>query len=357
MAVNTPGRALKHSELFNVWTETPLKIRAATIEEKLRGTFPIQGVPDENWSKFARMTCLSYDKMWNKYLRSRSKVTKYKESFLSTLVSFPDYCLPQPSHSQKTGVGAPQKRFSDCGAKTKKLKVGPLLAYSAEELHFAARMKSPSAPVNTRVMSVYETLALTLDLDLSERKYDILRKFVNNVHAGMMPSLYSLNNFKKQFLPKIMYASDTRVQVDTQDMINKTISSFFLMLEKEILKNYCASSEFVVVFKWGMDGSSGHSTNKLPFRDEINTDQGTDQNTDQESDHDTDSGTDQNTKKDPNSQTGVTQRVVELIAISKAAFLIRIVLFGCFFKVCATGAAAKNLVIKVSDGQVRKGPK
>ncbi|CAH0382639.1 unnamed protein product [Bemisia tabaci] len=156
-------------------------------------------------------------------------------------------------------------------------------------------------------MSMYETLALTLDLDLSERKYDVLKNYVNRVHAGLMPTLYSLNNFKKQFYPKIMYASDTQVQVDAQDMLNKTINSLFLMLEEEILKNYCSSSEFVVVFKWGMDGSSGHSTYKLPFRDESNIDQETVQNTDQESDHETDSETDQetgqNTEKDPISQT------------------------------------------------------
>ena len=76
----------------------------------------------------------------------------------------------------------------------------------AEEIQFAAKELSKTSLHPTQShpnLTPQEIIALYLDLDLSERKYNILRSFVNVFHNKCFPSIKELRQMKKSFLPEI----------------------------------------------------------------------------------------------------------------------------------------------------------
>ncbi|XP_017470483.1 PREDICTED: uncharacterized protein LOC108362131 [Rhagoletis zephyria] len=111
--------------------------------------------------------------------------------------------------STSTGKrGRPQVEFSVASEKSKLRKVSKILEeHSAEEITYAARKvtKNETKPDNTikKCLEPFEALALCLDLDLSEEKYNRLRKVANNIHADFFPSTYALNQLKQSLVPHI----------------------------------------------------------------------------------------------------------------------------------------------------------
>lgn len=168
--------------------------------------------------------------------------------------------------TENTSRGRPQKDFENCSNKTKRRRVAELVSNNApEELAFAANISRNSTLLNedcNKRLTPAQALALFVDLDLTDRKYIVLREMVNNLHKNCFPSLYALKQAKNKIIPKNISVSETSAMVDIQELVNSTVNGIVQTLR--ITKPAHAK----LICKWGMDGSSGHSTYKQKFSNE-----------------------------------------------------------------------------------------
>ncbi|XP_054726789.1 uncharacterized protein LOC129236425 isoform X2 [Anastrepha obliqua] len=154
---------------------------------------------------------------------------------------------------QSTSRGRPYVAFGESSEKTKKRRIEELvLKYTLEELSFA------------------ETLALYLQLDLSQRKYNLLRSIINSVHSEFLPSIYKLRQFRDSLLPKDIINTVQGSEINLQQLLDYTLKS---ILKSILDKEYIKSETLTLTCKYGFDGSSGHSTYKQVFSSTEMTDE------------------------------------------------------------------------------------
>lgn len=165
--------------------------------------------------------------------------------------------------------GRPMKIFVNCSKRTKNRKVSKLMEqYSLEELELAVqKMKGGKHKEEEKRLSPSDALALYLNLDISERKYNILRKAVNVLHPHCFPSLYSLRNQKQKLVPTVT-ATETSAEVDLKSIMRLTTERVL-----DLCKVQDKMCKLQLIGKWGMDGSSGHSRYKQKFSNADQTDE------------------------------------------------------------------------------------
>ncbi|CAH1114773.1 unnamed protein product [Psylliodes chrysocephalus] len=152
--------------------------------------------------------------------------------------------------SSKQARGRPYKPFEEVTTRVKKSRVSDLVANrTAEELRFAADLasgkSSGSEQENKKCLTPHQALALCLDLDLSDRNLKIARK---------------------SFLPTSLKVTDTSAEVELQNLLDLTAQSICKILD-------IYGTRFKLIYKWGMDGSSGHSIYEQLFSNDEDTDE------------------------------------------------------------------------------------
>lgn len=138
--------------------------------------------------------------------------------------------------------------------------------YSFEELQFAAqkskrRSFSESYESSSCGLTPSEALALYLDLDLSDRKYIVLRQKINSLHTNCLPSLHALRREKQSIIPPII-ADEFSTEVELKCLMRKTVEGIAELCD---VQNITENEKLSLICKWGMDGSSGHSRYKQKF--------------------------------------------------------------------------------------------
>lgn len=114
-----------------------------------------------------------------------------------------------------------------------------------------------------------EALSLFLDLNLTKDQYNILRTVINKYHKDFVPSYYKLQSVKKLYLIEPNIISESRVELNLQNLLNKTVDSIVKTNKDRLKTNKDGlSSNLTLECKWGMDGSSGHSRYKQVFQTE-----------------------------------------------------------------------------------------
>lgn len=230
-------------------------------------------------NRISEYFCLTVKSKWEKCSRMRSTFIKKNEVWLKQRLALPEnlksFILQNhQSFTPKTSRGRPQKNFEDSTTQTKKRKVKVLLEnWSPDELKFAANIcanQAGSSLSPEKCLSVEQTLALYLDLDLSESKYLILSNTVNLLCPGFFPSLYKLKQYRKTILPPNILINELSAEVNLQDLLNTTTKSILHTIKQESLND--VSDSLTLISKWGFDGSSGHSTYKQKFTDTNSTD-------------------------------------------------------------------------------------
>lgn len=137
---------------------------------------------------------------------------------------------------------------------------------STAELRCAADMTAKfTAYDKVTSLSPHQALPLYVDLDLSERKYKLLRSVINGVHKNCFPSLYTLNLTKKELLPTQITANEISACVNLEELLQLTARSLLKIGSLE-------GNEFKLICKRRFDGSSGHSQYKQVFTNPAGTD-------------------------------------------------------------------------------------
>lgn len=204
--------------------------------------------------------------------------------------------------------GRPPKDFSTSSDRSKRRKTQHLLnTYDNEELAFAASVSarksgkrdaaniiqevaaaSPrrstkykkairllSTPKMQQPYAPDEALALFIFGKLSVHQYTTMQMEAVDRGYGIYPSYYYLAKAKQFCSPPLrkITITDTSVEIELQDLIDHNVRVQRLCSYLEEVIASVTDNNFILYFKWGCDGSSGHSLYKQPFEKEESTDE------------------------------------------------------------------------------------
>lgn len=107
---------------------------------------------------------------------------------------------------------------------------------------------------------------LYIDGDFTKNTYTLMRSGAKNHNADIYPSYHKLLAAKMECYPKDgIKISDISAEVTLQNLVDHTTNRLFKQ-QKEVLKQH-KCGKLILSYKWGCDGSSGHSRYKQAFGD------------------------------------------------------------------------------------------
>lgn len=231
---------------------------------------------------------------WSRSQRNVQKFNKKYEKWLDERVSFSEDKTPIVSNSKKPG--RPCKSFEVSSARSKRKKVSNLIqTASTSELSLAIQIKLrksghrgaaslinevtsfpnraskikktiQTSQVKGDVFTPEEALALIIDLKLTKHAYIELRKRTLQKQSNIFPSYNRVKKVKEACYPAkdAIQVTDVSAEVRLQDLVNLTVNR--LLIAQEQVIGQCLSeidiSTIEMVYKWGMDGSSGQKQYK-----------------------------------------------------------------------------------------------
>ena len=208
---------------------------------------------------------------------------------------------PQPSTSFRDTekVGRPKKPFEQSSYKTKKRRVADLVeTRSLPELTTAVEValrvsghrkaagvvknlsentednKVLQSVHNERLLTSDEALAYYIDAKLTSHAYKQTRKWTLRSGHKVFPSYYSVRKSKIACHPDEdqIFISETRAEIKLQAILDLTAKRL-ANVQSDVFVNLLPTSSFILISKWGCDGSSGHSIYKQKFNDSNDTDE------------------------------------------------------------------------------------
>lgn len=268
-------RRITHETLFEKWRQLTAGSKTHGLYEFLRSFAEFENASALTCNKllkFCTKFCSEAQIKWKKCHRNLKSFMAHHQSWLNKVPDIVANLRISENASSTSGavIGRPVKPFDECSKKTKRRRIQGLVTHhTTSELSFAANVSAGSDSVpdtDGKCLSAREALSLYVDLDLSERKYSVLRSTINSIHPNCFPSLYALKAEKKKILPEQVKVTETTAEVDLQNLLNKTSESIVNQLSPK------KTTTATLKCKYGFDGSSGHSNYKQAFSDGVSTD-------------------------------------------------------------------------------------
>lgn len=223
-----------------------------------------------------------------------NRFTNKNMKWLNGNVKFPEM---QPYQCISTPRGRPRKIFEESSQRSKQRQVQPMVSkHSPEELCLAAetslvksgkrtaaqvmklaiettpkglkKMKvendAPSATV--RPYNPEEALGLIVDLGLTREDYTTMRLGAKERGADIYPSYHLIAEAKKKCYPANIKVTENEAEVPLLDLLIHTSQRLAQVQADVILQNMSENCNTIeVYYKWGLDGSGGHSIYKQNF--------------------------------------------------------------------------------------------
>lgn len=236
---------------------------------------------------------------WSQCNRSIKKFVEKNESWLQTVFELPPFPDTSSSSSssqlslKRSSVGRPQKNFQECTERAKRQKVSSLInSHCLSELAFSTAtqlnkcgkrsaanlvkeiVKNPDDTKAFQVKQNYidskpipysneEALAFLIDNDLTKTQYVNIRLGAKNRNCDIYPSYEKIMEAKQACYPLNMHISEYRCEIPLQNLLDHTASRISAISSIEKLQENM--DNFEIIYKWGCDGSSGHSQYKQKF--------------------------------------------------------------------------------------------
>lgn len=108
-----------------------------------------------------------------------------------------------------------------------------------------------------------EALAFLIDNDLTKTQYVNIRLGAKNRNCDIYPSYEKIMEAKQACYPLNMHISEYRCEIPLQNLLDHTASRISAISSIEKLQENM--DNFEIIYKWGCDGSSGHSQYKQKF--------------------------------------------------------------------------------------------
>ncbi|CAH0547420.1 unnamed protein product [Brassicogethes aeneus] len=227
--------------LCEVWVSTNKDDRQSSIKLKLEQILKIEDYTDDVakiLNEKSHFFCLNVERLWKNCSRNINLFKRKHRTWLEGNLSLPSGIIQlskEPEHDIQPGTsnikrGRPKIHFKEASQKTKIRRVESLvLEHSAEELCFAAErsLKLNCAPhqKTKKILNRQETLALVYDLNLSVKKYNVLRSVVNALHKNCFPSYRALLEKKNEYMPSKITVTEISAEVDLQELLQKKVDS------------------------------------------------------------------------------------------------------------------------------------
>lgn len=288
-------------ELFNIWINAQdIKNKSGTVIEYVMSK--IGSTEEDNNEKYKKAKqkvhkfVYELRKKWTNAKRTRIQFEAKYEKWLNGALVFEiaetGSEVAGPSASVNYG---PTKDFAEKSKRTQLLNVSSLVkAKSCDELVLATKVSlyksgkrdaakmlkelnaSPTratkikkaifCPPNMPIpYAPEEALALFIDGDYSKHSYQLMQAGAKNRNANIYPTYHVVKSAKEKCYPSNMTFSDVSAQVSLQCLVDKTVERLG-ELQIDLLEQ-TKPNEMYMTYKWGCDGSSGHSNYKQKFTD------------------------------------------------------------------------------------------
>ncbi|CAH1990613.1 unnamed protein product [Acanthoscelides obtectus] len=262
------GAIVRNRDLIDVWIEAPRGNRKQMVYEKILSLIDITDEPSKhlksNIMKCSQLFGLKMANKWQKVGQSRNRLLQNQVYWLDKIIyrinndSEENTSSDEEQEPPCRSVGRPRVPFEEASKKTKRRRVAELTTdRSANELQFVVNVVSGSnhSEVSPQIFSfsTAEALALMVDLDISVRKYLLLRSVINGKAQKCLPSYKESQKTKNAILPSQFIITEISAEVDLQELVQKTAESIL-----EIINFEERDCRIKVICKWGFDGSSGN---------------------------------------------------------------------------------------------------
>ena len=252
-------------------TEQELKTRIKVFITKLRS----------KWQKCHNMQDRFFNKQ-AKWLGEEFQVPQFSKIKLVT-------------PGKKLVQGRPKKSFEESSLRSKQRNVQTLVKnITPEQLSYAAesslvksgrrktakviklaleaspkslnKMESVKKTPLQQKYSSEEALALIIDTDLTKEHYIKIQRGAKTRGANIYPAYNAISEVKKTCYPNNIKISESEVSIPVQDLLDFTICRLF-EVQKEVFLLHLPTEivQIDVYYKWGLDGSGGHSIYKQKF--------------------------------------------------------------------------------------------
>ena len=288
--------------MFAIWCEhSSLEQKNASVLKFILNTLNLNECQSDIKCGLVKQKVVNFNSFvssrWKSCNRTRKVFeNKYYDWLDESILFFENQ--PEPGSSK----GRPHKSFIDLGEKRKKRKILPLLEnYSTAELTFAARRSLESSgqrnasrvlkevsenspgratkirkalntlPLKPIKYTPEEAVAFFIDARLTKKSYTLMQQGAKYRNANIYPNYNILLDAKKRCYPteENIVITDISAEVNLQALVDHTAKRI-VQSQDELLKNFSRSltDRLTLMYKWGCDGSSGHSTYKQGFSSE-----------------------------------------------------------------------------------------
>lgn len=295
-------------EFLEEWLKHRKSEKTHHILDYLCRKHNITDVSDESLRKLnMKISSISskFSEKWSASKSCKEKFLNQHKEFLGGADIHINVWANKPSPSTFSGlsrsVGRPKKPFEESSLKTKRRRVEDLLkSRSVSELTTAAELATRKeghrnvasqlrditnysknrnkqkikCSDQSRQLTPDEALAYYIDSKSTTYSYKQTRKWSLKAGHQVYPSFHSLGKSKASCCPSEEYVlvTETRAEIKLQAILNKTASRL-IEAQTEVIRNVLPRSSFILLSKWGCDGSSGHSTYKQRFENPNATDE------------------------------------------------------------------------------------
>ncbi|KAF2905648.1 hypothetical protein ILUMI_00526 [Ignelater luminosus] len=300
MASNQVPPKYSHRELFEVWrNEVDNEKKTTCVYMYIAQKLNLDNC-DEFVSSIKKQSdnfCAYLKMKWTQAYRCKETFYKKNQTWLDRdfVINNASQVEPLPSISKEPGnvtIGRPKKLFRESSNKTKTRRMASIIAqHSPKELSFAtetclqsqgkqdaATMMAEIVSSSTRATKVKQAYKRKQN-DLPQRinNEQVLPSFVDNRmtkkqyirllskehNANIYPTYKDILQTKEQCYPSEIIVSEKCAEVELQSLIDHTITRL-VSVQYDVIKQSLETMDIsalpiLVIFKWGCDGSSGHS--------------------------------------------------------------------------------------------------
>ncbi|XP_072375997.1 uncharacterized protein [Diabrotica undecimpunctata] len=309
MDSTSTGAQMKRKLLFEFWRSIPANGRLNAVINFVKMSFDDLDIDQEQEKQlkvFLKNECEKIRVKWVQKQRRLDLFLSEYEQWLNNDLTFDMLILANQSPKPSTSGGRPQKTFMDSSKKTKKRKIQHLLSdYSKDQLSFAAQLSVRASGKRNAAMlmeevssaspkraSTYKKARKNLDVQMKQRPYtpeEALAFFIANNFTvqsyknvqqeakergfNAYPCYDYVAKVKEQCYPRVenITVTDISAEVRLDALLNHTAQRICKNILGERLDTNMQN--YSLIYKWGCDGSSGHSLYKQPFEDPESTDE------------------------------------------------------------------------------------
>lgn len=235
---------------------------------------------------------------WKQCHRIHDRLIKNHHDWLNEEFKVPNIQGDQQPLSKEPVSGRPKKDFKISSLRSKQRSVKTLVKnLSPEQLSFATesslvmsgkrraakvmKLALESSPrslkrmqqskSNTPSFTPYtpvEALALIVDTSMTKEDYLKVQRGAKARGANIYPAYNQILQIKQTCYPENVTISDIEARIPIQKVLDHTVTRLF-EVQKEVISLHLPPEVFEidVYYKWGLDGSGGHSIYKQHFAD------------------------------------------------------------------------------------------